>query len=183
MKKKFNSLYKKDVILDTNTIIDLNELNQILLPCKLFQNVYYSKNAFIEELDEELKRSVETAGYKPICIETNDGYVSLFYLKENHKALSICDKVVISIAAEKKILCCTNDKPARQACAAVDVKPIGTIGILCGCYENGIIKHEELTAIFNKYVYDCSSRLGQDLIDEIRVLYNISDVQGKVIDL
>lgn len=183
MKTKFQLLYKKNVILDSNTINDLDALNRLGLTVQLFNEVYYSKNAFLQEMDGLVQHKLVKAGYKPLCLERNDGYLRYQYLKEYHKALSKCEKVIIAIAAERGILCCTNDKPARMACEDIGVELVNTAGILCGCYENGIIGFNELIKLFNKYIYYCRPRLSVELIGDIRQLYNIPDIGEKVVYL
>lgn len=175
MQKKFKSLYKTDIILDTNSIIDLQELDLLNLPKKVFNKVYISNNILIEELNEAEGNLLKQIDYMPLNLQTNEGFSKLYYLEKNNKRLSTPDKVVISIAYENNIICCTNDKPARSACESIGVQVTGTIGILCCAFEYSIIDHHTFCNIFNKYCNGTSSYINQEIANTIKKLYNISD--------
>lgn len=179
MRSKFKNLFDKEVIVDTNTIIDLQELASLDLPLRVFSSVYISGNILREELNDEDRQALLKLNYKPLNLETNNGYEKLFYLKENYTQLSTPDKVIISIAYEKGIFCCTNDSLARKACKDIEVKLTGTIGVLCSAYENNVIKREEFIELFNKYNFITSSYLSKNLTNTIRKLYNISNLSVK----
>lgn len=181
MREKFKNLFNKDVILDTNIITDLRELNILTLPLKIFSEVCISKNILYQELSDEEGHELLIMGYKPLSLETNQGFEKLFYLKDNFKRLSISDKIIICIAYEKSLLCCTNDGQARKACEELNVDITGTLGILCSAYENGIIDWNKFVRLFNKYEYDTSSYLSSEITEQVRRIYKIPQIDSNII--
>ena len=136
MKTTFKILYKKDAILDTNVVSDLKELGILSLVKLIFNNVYISKNCEIEELDEETALLVQAEGFIEAHLERNDSYEKFIELKKKYPKLSTSDVIVICIANEKGIICCTNDKRARKASEDLNIEVAGTIGIMACAYEN-----------------------------------------------
>lgn len=172
MKQDFKSLFNSTSILDTNVLSDLDDINALSLPRKIFSKAYISKNIQIEELGEELSEKVNMLEYEPAHLDTTDGYEKFMLLKQTYQKLSISDIIVVCIAYENKYLCCTNDRRARNACEDLEVKVAGTIGILACAYENSIITFEEFCTLFNNYI-GISLRLDPKIIDPIRKMYNI----------
>lgn len=172
MQTIFRSLYNKSVILDTNILSDLDEIGALFLPSKIFKTIYISKNIQIEELEEDLNMKVSDLGYLSAHLDTSDGFDKFNYLRNNYPKLSNSDIIVICIAYEKKILCCTNDRRARRACELIGCTTAGTLGILGCAYENNIITFTEFTDLFNNYI-NISSRLDSSLIESVRTTYNI----------
>jgi len=182
MQKRFKELLNSKVILDTNSILDLHELEILDLPTRIFTEVYISENILIEEINKEQVEKLLLLGYKPISLNTNNGLTLLSDLNKNNKSLSIPDRVVISIAHENCIICCTNDRAARNVCKSINIEVIGTIGILGCAYENAIIERKEFEYIFNKYCEEASSYINNSLEIEVRALYSIPKYKsGKLI--
>lgn len=173
MRKRFKALLNSRVILDTNSIIDLQELKILDLPTRIFSEVYISDNILVEELSAAHGKDLLQLGYKPISLKANNGFGLLSNLSKNNKSLSIPDKVVISIAYENNIVCCTNDKAARIACKSINIEVIGTIGMLCCAYENSIIERKDFEYIFNNYFAETSSFINYSLETELRTIYSI----------
>lgn len=179
----FRSLYSKKVILDSNILFDLQELKCLDLPIKIFQEAYVSKNALLEEFSQQDVDQIIKLGYIPEYLKTNDGYSKLFYLNEKYPQLSTPDKVVICIAFEKNIICCTNDGNARKACNNISVALSGTLGILCCAFEHKIIDWDKFVSLFNSYGINTSAHVSDELRDEIRRLYNIPSSTTKVFNI
>jgi predicted nucleic acid-binding protein len=173
MREKFKSFYNKETVLDTCTIIDLQRLEILDLPLRVFSKVYITKNIIIEELEEDLSKQLIEIGYEPISLETEDGYGFLFQLDVDYKKLSTSDKIVIATAYERNIICCTNDSPARNACIENDITLTGTLGIICCAFENGIITRKELINLINRYDTGIEAHISYEVISQIRNLYKI----------
>ena len=58
MREKFKSFYNKETVLDTCTIIDLQRLEILDLPLRVFSKVYITKNIIIEELEEDFSKQL-----------------------------------------------------------------------------------------------------------------------------
>jgi len=179
MRKRFKALLNSKVILDTNSIIDLQELKILDLPTRIFSEIYISDNILVEELSAAHGNELLQLGYKSISLKTNNGFILLSDLNKNNRRLSIPDKVVISIAYENSIVCCTNDKAARNVCKSIKIEVIGTIGILCCAYENEIIDRKQFEYIFNKYCEETSSYINDNLEIELRTLYSIPELKSE----
>ena len=175
MRSKFKRLYKKRVIIDTCTITDLIELNATYLPLEIFSEVYVSTNIFIEELDKQQADELKKLVYKSLNLETNRGYALFIQLEKEYPSLSIPDKIVISIAYEKELVCCTNDANARKACSEIGVEYAGTLGILCCAFEHEIIDKNTLSNLLSTYENECSAFITSDIIQPIRKVYGIPD--------
>lgn len=171
MKRKFKSLSNKNIIFDTNVLIDFKELGIFCYLPRLFKQMHYSANAYYHEFDNELKLIIEKDFVK-LNLVTNDGYTTYQYLANNHKALSLPDKVFICIAKENNLICCTNELPARKVCEDLDLVVTGTIGVICSLYENKIINHIELSKFLCEY-FEIAQRLDERLKNRIRALYKI----------
>lgn len=173
LRNKVKSLYKKRAIIDTCTIIDLFELNATYLPLKIFSEVYISGNIIIEELDRQEAEELKKLGYNILNLETNRGYSLFSQLGKHYQSLSIPDRVIISIAYEKNLVCCTNEEMARKACSKIGVEYTGTLGILCCAFEYGIIDKNTFSNLLSTYESECSAYITSEIIQQIRKEYDL----------
>lgn len=88
------------------------------------------------------------------------------------KALSIYDRLVISIALQK-IICVSNDKPVRKICKKYGINSTGTLGILCAAFEKGIISKKELKELIDEYRSNSGAYINKDIINEIIRIYHL----------
>jgi len=175
VRSKFRSLYKKSVIFDTCTITDLFELNTIYLPLEIFTEAFVSTDIFVEELDKQKVDNLKKLGYNNLPLKTNRGYSLFVQLNEEYPSLSTADKIVISIAYERGIICCTNDKNVRKACNQKGIEYTGTLGILCCAYEHKILDKNTFAGLLFKYEQKSSAYIKPTLIKSIRKVYGISE--------
>jgi len=173
MRKKFQTLFDKEAVLDTNTVIDLLRLKRLDLPLKIFSKAYVSSNALEEEIEEDDRKQLLDMGYIPVSLVTSEGYEMFIKLHKKHQKLSIPDKIIISIAYERKIVCCTNDREARKACEEIKVELSGTLGIICASLERGILTKQEFMLLINQYDRGINAHISGEIIKKIRILYNL----------
>lgn len=175
MRNKFKSLYRKSIVIDTCTITDLFDINATYLPLKIFSEVFVSEMIFIKELDEQQVNDLKKLGYKSTNLETDKGYFLVSQLEVKYPGLSEIDKIVISIAYEKGLVCCTNDGNARKACEEMGIEYTGTLGILCCAFESKIINKDTFSNLLFKYENESSAYIKPAIIQSIRKLYGIPD--------
>ncbi|WP_368490784.1 hypothetical protein [Clostridium sp. BJN0013] len=176
MRKNYKALYNTKIVIDTNSILDLQELDLLDIPPKIFSKVFIPDNILIEEIDDPLVEELLNMNYIEINLKKNLGFEKYSYLNDTHKKLSTSDKIVICIAYENKFICCTNDKRARNACKELGTDVIGTLGILCAGYESNIIKWNDFVTAFNKYGVYTSARIDDSIKNEIKKLYDIPNI-------
>ena len=172
MREKIKKLIDKVAILDTNVIIDFQRLSYLEIPLQVFSKVFVSGFVVSKELPAEVVKKLKDLGYDIANLETEEGY-SFFQELKKFKALSVYDRLVISIALQEKIICVSNDKPVRKICKKYGINSTGTLGILCAAFEKGIISKKELKELIDEYRSNSGAYINKDIINEIIRIYHL----------
>jgi len=181
LRDTFRNLLNKQAVLDANVVLDFACLNKIDLPAMLFKEPFILAQTFDKELDKSTQKHAEKY-YARGGISTAEGYKTFMELRNRLRQLSEYDCLMISLALERGILCCTNDGSARKVCKEYGITVAGSLGILCGCYENKILTYKNFSQIINTYINDPYSRLPRELVNDIRKCYDLK-LYKNVIDI
>jgi predicted nucleic acid-binding protein len=134
---------------DTGPILQLRELGHIHL-LRLFSKILITHN-----IKEELDRH-KVKGF-PKNVETkavNKDQVALISQRFN---LDMAESSGIFLSKSLKIpIFLTDDLEAREAAISLNLKPVGTIGVIIRCFRDKMISKHEAIIMLNE-VYDKSS--------------------------
>ncbi|MAG19915.1 hypothetical protein CL618_00595 [archaeon] len=137
------------VCADTGPILHLQEINKVKL-LKIFKKIFISK--YVKE--ELSKYKIEKLPKNFELEKINKNQVALITTKYN---LDIGESSIIWLCKSLNIpLILTDDLDAREIAKHLDLKPIGTIGIIVRCFREKIINQKESIKIL-KEIYDESS--------------------------
>lgn len=150
-----------EAVLDANVLIDFYELGCLDLLFRVFRIIIIPRTLYEEELLDDLKVELRNQGeeyqLKDITTETGMDLYRQMTTRETYKNLTRHDKLVASIAGENNGICTTNEKLLRKACAAYEIRCMGTLGILAKSYDQGHVTQEELVQLLDRLVSDSTS--------------------------
>ena len=153
-----------DACSDTGPIIHLHELDHLFL-LKVFSKVlitHYIKEELLKHKIKILPKNIE--------IKTvNKDQVALINQRYD---LDIAESSVIFLSKSLKIsIFLTDDLDAREAAIDLNLKPVGTVGIIARCFRDNIISKQAaiklLTDVYNKSSLFVTSQLIKYTINEI----------------
>lgn len=172
VKTSFLDIYKQQAVIDNNIIQDFIDLNQLPILNKIFDRIIIPQDILNDEVLGENLLLLNQLKFSTCTISTEKGY-EIYCSLLSRKKLSHYDRILLSIAKENSLLCTSNDKPIRLVCEELNMKVTGTLGILCCAYEKEFLSYEDFCLFFNTYLSLPQTRIGQDIENEIRRLYNI----------
>ena len=151
--------YKASVIVDNNILIDFYELDRLGLLFDVFSKVGIPKLIHDKEIEENVIEILKNYQYELYNVESETSYEAYAALTSNKrfKRLSECDKLVISIAKQFDYYCTSNDGLVRKACKELNVKNIGTLGVIGCAYAINLIEKEEFLKIIGLLLSDSTS--------------------------
>tara|TARA_Y100000310_G_scaffold339908_1_gene434066 strand:+ start:1496 stop:1987 length:492 start_codon:yes stop_codon:yes gene_type:complete len=131
---------ENEVCSDTGPILHLNEINQTHL-LNIFNKIFISA-----QIKEELQKYNISKLYRNIkLININKDQVALIAERFN---LDIGESSTIYLAKSlKKPVILTDDLYAREVSKSLDLKPVGTIGIILRSYRQKLITKEKTIKI------------------------------------
>ncbi len=151
--------YKASVIVDNNVLIDFYELDKIEMLFKVFSKVGIPKLIHDREIEENIIEILDKYQYELYNMETEEAYDAYAVLTKNKRfrRLSECDKLVVSISKQFDYYCTSNDGLVRKACEELNVKYIGTLGVIGCAFAVNLIDKEEFLKIIGLLLSDGTS--------------------------
>lgn len=150
---------------DTGPILHLQEISQLSL-LKVFSKIFISVYVKEELLRYKIEKLPRNFGLKSV----NKDQVAL--LAERY-SLDIGESSIIWLSKSLKIpLFLTDDLNVREVAQHLDIKPVGTIGVIMRCFREKIINQEKaieiLKDIHKKSSLFITSKLINYAINEIK---------------
>lgn len=151
--------YKASVIVDNNVLIDFYELDKLELLFDVFSKVGIPKLIYDNEIEENVIEILDRYKYELYNMETEAAYNAYAVLTTNRsfRRLSECDKLAVSIAKQFDYYCTSNDGLVRKACKELDVKYIGTLGVIGCAFAVNLIEKDEFIKIIGLLLSDSTS--------------------------
>jgi predicted nucleic acid-binding protein len=151
--------YKASVIVDNNVLIDFCELDRLGLLFDVFSKVGIPKLIHDKEIEENVIDILGKYHYELYNMETETAYDAYAVLTTNKRfrRLSECDKLAVSIAKQFDYYCTSNDGLVREACKELNVKYIGTLGVIGCAFAVNLIEKEEFLKIIGLLLSDSTS--------------------------
>lgn len=170
--QKIRSLLNRDCVIDNNVIVDFSELGCITVWGSVFTSMAIPQSILGKEVIHHSEEALKGFGFSTASITTDEGYAIFAEVLNNHRGLSEYDAELIAIAAEKKLVCVSNEKAIMTACQGYRVETTGTIGILCSAYENRILTGKTFAAYLDKLFSDkCTCFISPKLQQEVLTHY------------
>ena len=160
------------MIINASPLIILGKLNKLELLVKIFKNI---------EIPEEVYNEVviKGKGYTDSLVLKKfieRGSISIVKLNDKYSKMAEEVQLIFSIdAGEAETLALArqlghkqlviDEISAREAAKSLDLKPIGTLGVLLIAFKKGIISKEQIEKIV-KEMMDSKYRVGANIIIE-----------------
>lgn len=147
-----------DACSDTGPILHLYEINQLPL-LQLFPKIIISPYIREELLQYNIKRLPKNIELKDV----NKDQLALFSEKYD---LDIGEASAIWLCKSLKIpLLLTDDLSAREVSLNLEIKPVGTVGIITRCFREKIIDQEEAIQLLKEIHHRSSLFITSSLIE------------------
>ncbi len=170
--QKIRSLLNRDCVIDNNVLVDFSELGCIAILDSIFASVAIPQSIIDKEVIHDSEVALKGLGFSSVSITTDEGYVIYAKVLNKYRGLSEYDAELIAIAAEKKLVCVSNEKAITTVCRGYKVETTGTIGILCSAYENRILAGRAFAAHLDKLFSDkCTCFISPKLQQEVLTHY------------
>lgn len=138
---------------DTNVWFDFNIIDRLELPFKLSCTYIM----FYETVENEilypkgLAERLVSLGLQSVDITTEE-YFFAGDIASRYPALSIPDRIALSIAKHRNIMLLTGDRALRNAAVRENVRVIGSIGLLDRLYDENCITENEYKDCIQKFI-------------------------------